>query len=150
MKLAEALQERAALNTRINQLRNRLTANATMQEGVAPAEDPNELLTELERCYAEIETLIVRINLTNSRAKVSGEPLTALLARRDCLKSRINALQNLCDAASDLGNRYSKTEIRMLSAVNVKELRKELDRLSADLRQLDNAIQAANWSIELK
>ena len=150
MKLAEALQERAALNARLAQLRSRLNANATMQEGVAPAEDPNELLPEMDRCYAELETLIVRINLTNSRAKVSGEPLTALLARRDCLKSRIAVLQSLCDSASDLGSRYSKTEIRMLSAVDVKALRKEIDRHSAALRQLDNAIQAANWSIELK
>ena len=149
MKLAEALQERAALNTRLAQLRNRLTANATMQEGVAPAEDPNELLPELDRCYAELESLIVRINLTNSRVMLDGEPLTALLARRDCLKSRIAVLQSLCDSASDLGSRYSKTEIRMLSTIDVKELRKEIDRRSAELRRLDNTIQAANWSTEL-
>lgn len=34
MKLAEALQERADLNKKIEQLRSRITSNALMQEGV--------------------------------------------------------------------------------------------------------------------
>ena len=38
MKLAEALQERADLNSKINELRCRLGNNATVQEGEAPAE----------------------------------------------------------------------------------------------------------------
>ena len=33
MKLAEALQERADLNKKIEQLRSRITSNALMQEG---------------------------------------------------------------------------------------------------------------------
>ena len=44
MKLAEALQERADLNRRIEQLRYRLGNNALMQEGEKPAEDPAALL----------------------------------------------------------------------------------------------------------
>ena len=150
MKLAEALQERAALNTSIQQLRERLGANATMQEGVEPAEDPNELLPELERCYAEMEALLVRINMTNSHTMVEGETLTALLARRDCLKHWIMSLQDLCEKASDLGSRYSKSEIRRLASVDVKALRKRLDQDSARLRKLDNLIQAANWTVELE
>ena len=52
MKLAEALQERADLNRRIEQLRARLENNALVQEGESPAEDPSELLAELDRCLA--------------------------------------------------------------------------------------------------
>ena len=37
MKLAEALQERADLNRRIEQLRNRLENSALVQEGERPA-----------------------------------------------------------------------------------------------------------------
>ena len=48
MKLAEALQERADLNRRIEQLRSRLLNNAMKQEGEEPSEDPKELLKELD------------------------------------------------------------------------------------------------------
>ena len=48
MKLAEALQERADLCKKIDQLRYRLESNATVQEGEQTAEDPQELLSELD------------------------------------------------------------------------------------------------------
>ena len=48
MKLAEALQERADLNRRVEQLRARLSNNVVMQEGVKPVEPPETLLTELD------------------------------------------------------------------------------------------------------
>ena len=72
MKLAEALQERADLNRRIQQLQQRLDNNAMVQEGEAPAEDPAELLKELNGCVEHLERIIARINLTNCRAEVEG------------------------------------------------------------------------------
>ena len=53
MKLAEALQERADLNKKIEQLRSRITSNALMQEGVLPVEDPEQLLKELDLTHSE-------------------------------------------------------------------------------------------------
>ena len=88
MKLAEALQERADLNRRIEQLRYRLGNNALMQEGEKPAEDPAALLRELEECLSRLEWLISRINLTNCAVKVDGRTLTELIARRDILSHR--------------------------------------------------------------
>lgn len=52
-----------------------------------PAEDPAALMEEFDRCADRFEELVCRINLTNSETLVDGEPLTALLARRDALKS---------------------------------------------------------------
>lgn len=49
MKLAEALTERKALNTKIGELRTRLEQNALVQEGDKPSEDPQELMTELNQ-----------------------------------------------------------------------------------------------------
>ena len=95
MKLAEALQERADLNRRIQQLQQRLENNAMVQEGEQPAEDPAELLAELDGCAASLETLIARINLTNCQTQVGGESLTALLARRDVLKLKLGACRSL-------------------------------------------------------
>ena len=66
MKLANALSLRSELQTRIRQLESRLDNNALVQEGESPAEDPMELLRELEEDYAQLEELIARINRTNS------------------------------------------------------------------------------------
>ena len=48
MKLAEALQERADLNKRIEQLSTRLSVNATVQEGKTPAENPARQRKEMQ------------------------------------------------------------------------------------------------------
>ncbi len=150
MKLAEALQRRADLNRRIRQINSRLESNAVIQEGSEPQEDPAELLAELDRDLDELEDLITRINLTNSKVKVNGETLTSLLARREVMQLRINALRDAADAASRLVDRYRATEIRNVSTMKVAELRKRIDDLSGQFRVLDNAIQAANWATELK
>ena len=47
MKLAEALQERADLNRKIEDLRRRLGNVVLVQEGEEPAEDPKKLLQDL-------------------------------------------------------------------------------------------------------
>lgn len=149
MKLAEALQERADLNRRIAELRSRLASNATVQEGEKPAEDPAELLAELDRCVAELEERITRINLANCRTVVEGRTLTELLANRDCLTLQIGAYRQLLDNASQTAHRARGTEIKVLSTVNVAELQKQVDAMSRRLRLLDNTIQQTNWTTDL-
>lgn len=149
MKLAEALQERADLNRRIQQLQQRLGNNAIVQEKEKPIEDPKNLLAELDRCVAELEDIIARINLTNCRTQVEGKTLTQHLARRDALKLKLGAYRDLAYRASQVGQRVSGREIKLFSAVDVPQLQREVDGLSKELRLLDNAIQAANWSTEL-
>lgn len=149
MKLAEALQERADLDRRVQQLQQRLENNAMVQEGESPAEDPAELLAELDGCTGALEQIVARINLTNCRTVVEGKSLTELLARRDALKLKLSAYRSLAQSASHLGHRGMRSEIKWLSTVNVRELQKRVDQLAKELRALDNAIQAANWATEL-
>ena len=149
MKLAEALQERADLDRRVQQLQQRLENNAMVQEGEPPAEDPAELLAELDGCVGALEQIVARINLTNCRTAVEGESLTQLLARRDALKLKLGAYRSLAQSASRLGHRGMRSEIKWVSTVNVRELQKRVDQLAKELRALDNAIQAANWATEL-
>lgn len=146
MKLAEALQERADLNKKIEQLKSRLEANATVQEGEKPAEDPNELLKELNSSIARLELLIAKINMVNCHTSTNGKTLTELLAEKDCLSLNINTLQNLRNSASRLAQRATRSEIKILSAIDVKKLQSEIDKLSKRLRIVDNCIQEANWS----
>lgn len=155
MKLAEALQLRADLQKRMEQLASRLYDNATVQEGEAPAEDPAALLAEYEDCAGQLEDLMARINRTNCETRTEKGPLTesvtltTLLARRDCLKKRVEVYRNFLTSASSLTRRATRSEIKICSTISVPEYRRKADALARELRETDNAIQAANWTTEL-
>lgn len=150
MKLANALSQRAELQTRIHQLEARLYNNAQVQEGEQPAEDPQVLLRELEEDYVRLEALISAINRTNSAARTEdGATLSDLLARRDCLRGKLGILRNFLDNASALVRRRTAGEIKVKSSVNVRELQKQVDGLSKELRQLEETVQEKNWTTEL-
>ena len=150
MKLAEALHERADIQKRLSQLRGRLLNNAKVQEGEKPVENPAELLQEMDGMILRLEELILRINMTNSATMDSGETLTALLAKRECLQKKVGLMRDFLDRASELVERSAYTEIKVHSTVSVPEKRKELDALSKDLRTLDSRIQQLNWLTELQ
>ena len=156
MKLAEALTERKAMQERLARLRARLVANARVQEGDAPAERPEALLTEIGEVAAALERLIVRINLTNvavALAAADGPRLTLMeaVARRDLLKLRFAALAELVAAAQPNPRQFAVTrsEIRLVPTVDVAEMQRRLDALARDIRELDTQLQAANWAVEL-
>ncbi len=149
MKLAEALQERADLNRQIEQLRIRLSNNAIVQEGETPAEEPDVLINELNNSITKLEELIGRINLTNCATIVDGKSLTELIAKKDCLSIKVGAYQNFVNQASQTARRATRTEIKILSTVDVKDIQKQIDKISKELRLLDNKIQETNWTTEL-
>ena len=149
MKLAEALQERSDLNTKISQLKNRLTNNATVQEGEQPAEKPSVLLAELDKAVDRLEYIIAKINVTNCTIKVDGQSLTELIAQKDCLTQKVSVLQSLISAASNRFNRISRTEIKILSIINVPEIQKESDKISAKIRSINTILQQTNWTADL-
>ena len=149
MKLAEALQERADLNRRIQQLNTRLLNNALVQEGEQPAEDPVSLLSEYDTTMDALEEITAKINLANCKTMVDGKSLTELIARRDALTQRVKTCRELAQAASQLYRRATRSEIKIFSAVDVKELQKRADRLAKELRMLDNTIQQTNWTVDL-
>lgn len=149
MKLAEALNLRADIAKRINQLNVRLVNNALVQEGEKPSEDPAELLRELDGLINQQEELIGRINLTNAKTVTDGKTLTEMIAHKDCLRNRIAVMRDFLNAASRTIPRGMCSEIRILSTVKVSELRKQIDALEKDFRETDVKIQALNWSIDL-
>ena len=149
MKLAEALQERADLNRKIEELRRRLGNCILVQEGEEPAEDPAELLSELDEAADRLETLMSRINQTNSRTRVEGRTLTELIARKDALSLRLSAYRDLVYTAGQSTSRARGTEIRVKAVLKASELQKTADALSRELRQLDNLLQETNWKTRL-
>ena len=150
MKLAEALQARADLNTRISQLKVRLMNNALVQEGETPAEQPKNLIKELNSCIKELNDLISRINLTNASVTKDGKTLTEWIAEKDTLTVKLGIYRDLVNEASSMNYRARGTEIKIIPAVSVASLQKEVDAMSKELRLVDNRIQETNWNTELK
>lgn len=149
MKLAEALNLRADIAKRINQLSVRLQNNALVQEGEQPAEQPVDLLKELDELILQQEELISRINLTNAKTVSEGKAITVLIAHKDALRSKIDVLREFLDAASRNVSRAMRSEIKILSTVDVAAMQKTVDGLEKDFRETDVKIQTLNWNTEL-
>lgn len=154
VKLAEALAERAEATRRVEQLRARVVSNARYQEGETPAEDAAQLLAEVGEVLDALETLIRRINRTNATVEMGPDgTLTDALARRDVLRLRHSVVTAAADAAAGKGERgygrQLRSELLMLSALPVAELRSQADALARELREVDVRIQRTNWEVDL-
>lgn len=150
MKLAEALQERADLNRKIDELRRRLQNSILIQEGEDPAEDPAHLLEELNAAVVRLEALMAQINLTNSRTRVNGFTLTELIAKKDALMLKLSAYRDLVYTAGQSTSRARGTEIKVKAVLKAAELQKTVDQMAREARQLDNLLQETNWKTALK
>ena len=149
MKLAEALILRADNQKRLSQLKARIVRVAKVQEGDQPSENPGELLREYDHVATELERLIRSINRTNLTTPFeSGTTLTDALASRDVLTMRLGLLRELAEEASVTENRYSRSEVKFISTVDVAAIQKQADDLSRRYRELDSRIQAMNWTTE--
>ncbi|NEN76252.1 hypothetical protein F9B74_07940 [Pelistega sp. NLN82] len=150
MKLAEALIERAELQRRLSQLNQRLVQNAKHQEGEEPAEHPNDLLAEYYSISAQLEDLIVSINKANYHIQLdNGLSMVKALAKRDHLKATHSMLINLASNATPDQSRYSRSEIKMVASVDIRQIHKKADDIARQHRELDTKIQQANWENDL-
>ena len=150
MKLAEALILRADCQKKVEQLRQRLVKVAKVQEGENASENPEVLLAELEENITQLTELIQKINCTNTQVELEvGVTLCDSLARRDTLGLKRSVYSSLLEAASSPYNRYSRSEIKYVSTINIAEVQNRIDQLAKQYRELDTKIQAANWDTEL-
>lgn len=150
MKLAEALAERSDCQKRLEEIKDRLTSSARVQEGEEPAEDPSGQLAESDRIYARLLELISAINRTNSRTAFDSErTISDAIAERDVLGKRRDFLAGVAGSASSRWDRYSKSEVRYVMTVSVRQLRTDADQLAKRYRELDLRIQELNWKTEL-
>jgi hypothetical protein len=157
MKLAEALLLRADRKRAYEQLKARAQANARFQEGEEPAEDASALLARAEETATEFEQLIGDINRTNAVTRLDdGRTLTDALAERDVLRLRYALLSGVADAGSgqvnspqQFGVRQMRSELKLLSAVPVADLRERANDVARRHRELDAVIQQANWNTDL-
>ena len=150
MKLAEALILRSDYQKRIEQLKVRINNNIIVQEGDKPSENPVKLIIKLKELQNELEDLIKKINRTNNNSLFNKEKsISDVLTERDMLLERRNILSNIAMSASQREDRYSNSEIKKISVVDVSKIQDEVDILSKDYRILDTKIQEKNWLIDL-
>jgi hypothetical protein len=150
MLLAEALNERADAQRRLVDLRDRIGANARVQEGERPAEDPQVLLDQAIDISERLRVLIVAINVTNTATRLTdGTIVTAALARREALGRRIRVVTEAATRAGSKVARWGRAELREVAVLDVAALRAEADRLATERRALDAELQQINWTTEL-
>ena len=150
MKLAEALAERAEAQRQYEQLQQRILRVARVQEGDEPAEDPEELLTEANKVLDRLDLLIRRINKTNTETKFDEKySLTDAIAFRDMALKRRKLYSDLATRASTSQDRYTRTEVRYVSTIKVKDMQARVDQLAKEYRELDTKIQRLNWEADL-
>ncbi len=152
MKLAEALIRRKQLQTRIKEDVESLEAAVITPQGLGPDEEPNALLRQIEVAHIQLEELVVRINQTNNQALLpAGISLMEAIAHRDVLAKRLEHLKVLLKTVLGRNRReyWSDNQPIQATHLSVESLRSQTNDLSKELRELDLAIQATNWSTDL-
>lgn len=150
MKLAEALILRSDRKKRLELLKDRLARVVKVQEGDMPSEDPAALLDEVDRTTTELTGLIRQINRTNSTVRLDdGRTIADAIADRDDLQLRHSILNGVIQSAVIRQDRFTKSEIRYQTTIDVSALQKRADDLAQSYRELDTKIQSANWLIDL-
>jgi DNA-binding FrmR family transcriptional regulator len=151
MKLAEALLLRADIQKKLASLQARAQKYAVVQEGERPAEDPKEILRQIDTVSAELQRLVFTINRANLTHQIrTGESLTEALAKRDGLALRHRILQGIADVCTKPPERYGVKEIRWVTTVDVAAIQGQVDGLAKQIREINAAIQEAGWQVELE
>jgi hypothetical protein len=104
-------------------------------------------LIEAGHVLDELESLIRRINRTNAATAVEDGTLTDALARRDVLRMRHGVISSAADAAAGEGQRgfrQLRSELKMIPALPIADLRRQADDLARELREVDTLIQRTN------
>jgi hypothetical protein len=150
MKLAEALMLRSDLQKKVASLKERIVANAVVQQGDDPHEPPAQLLKEAFGVLDELEKLVTKINEANLRTKIEdGTTITQAIARRDTLTAEHALLTAAIAGCRREPARYGMSEIKWVATLEVAKLQKQADDLGKAIREINTRIQAANWATEL-
>lgn len=147
MKLGEALTLRSKQGQKLNDLRQRIIANALVQEGQQAVENSNDLVEEFKTLSAEHADMVRRINKTNL-----NNGLIEMLVEREHL-GRMRAVYDM--AASEAtprrdSYRWMRTEVVFAPVITVETWRHTAEMYAEQLRVLDVQIQEKNWQIDLE
>lgn len=167
MLLSEALAKRKAAIASIDVLQTRwgeLAVVDSEEDNSEAAEEIEAIKVKIAEASLEVRSLTVAINKKNNSTSIVFEgihmSLMEAIAFRDALVVDHRIKQRvLSDIQSRMGissgrryynyERAKKDDVKEVSLTDLKELREQVDELSARKRELDVAIQKANWSTQL-
>ena len=150
MKLAQALIERKAIKTNMEELKKRIYQNAKIQEGDSSIESPLDLMDELDIEIQRYTAIICRINETNNATQIDENlSMMEAIIQKDMLHLKYLVFKNLGDKAVVKEDRYSRREIKYVPNVDIPTVRKKLNAVAKEYRELDMKIQECNWNTEL-
>lgn len=149
MKIAQALVERASLNRKIKEVQTDVISNGKIQEGDVPVYNCDELLTKLNELFEQLKTLDERILKSNYKTEVDGINLATLIKRKDLVNAKVAYLRVIVDSCSVKMDRYTKTEIKSVCMIDIKELVNKIEKLVEEKKRLDLLIQEINWNTDL-
>lgn len=148
MKLAEALIKRRDIDTAIANLNLSLQENVKVVEGTKPFDDPLSIADQMQTLIDEQAKLIQKINKTNNKTVTpDGRTLDELITLREQLKRRHKLFDNAYKHA--FSNTRSYDNVKYIIAVDMQMLKTKITASAKEFRELDNNIQAINWSTEL-
>lgn len=150
MKLAEALLIRSDQKKKLASLRERITRNVIVQEGETPSEDVEELLRQASGVMQEHIKIAQLINAANQTRKLAdGRLLAGVLADRDALVHQHSLVTAAIQATNKDVTRYGLKEIKWVPQIDIAAMQKRSDDLSKNIREINIAIQAANWQLDV-
>lgn len=150
MKLGEALLKKEACIKRLENLKERAKNNVRVQENDEPDENAHYLIKDYIETNNELYDIIRKINAKNHEIKLEiGISMAEALSIRDKLLREMQIYKDILEEVYNKNYRTSKNEIKMITLVNVKDMQKEIDKLSKAYSEIDIMIQAANWNIDM-
>jgi hypothetical protein len=152
LKLAELLIGRKAEKNNLAFLEGRLKANAKVQEGEKPQEDPAEILAAIVVSLQKIEILTRKINASNERTAWGTEEFVTLadaLARRDLVSKHRRILTAALDAITVKEPRFGRMEIKYIPMLDTAFILSQIDMVTKAYAELETKIQQRNWTTEV-
>ncbi len=150
MKLGDAMGQRVECEARMLDLKKRLIRNARVQEGEQPAEDPQNLLDDVDRTALRLVELIQTIHRT-ACATVFDEnnSLADVITERDVLGRKRDLLIAVGDAATAGLEHLHRPEPHFVPAIQVGRIHRHVDQLSKRYREIDSRIQELSWRTDV-
>src|SRR5919205_538337 len=102
-----------------------------------------------QKRFEQLKQRVVRSAKVQEGDEPPDKTLSDALAERDVLVLRREAYSVLAQAAAVTQDRYSKSEVKFKSTVNVAEIQRQVDALAKAYRETDARIQEINWQTEL-
>lgn len=156
MKIAEALIERKRIQQLMESNKQRVVSQAHIYEGDETVDDVVALINELRDASTQFEDLTRRINKTNQSIQVRKEKnreewpsIADLIARKDSLAFYKNKLDQIYKAGAEKIDRYGRSEAKVISTVDLTELRRVINNLTTELNALNVELQRYNWTYDL-